>query len=170
MSWSNEAAADGFIAITSQTKRKEKMMRKLAIVLLATAVSLPAAGAMAQNNNTSANPANQPSQTSQMNKQQPQANNSQDQNANQQQAQNQPIQPQDLSRSEIRQVQSALNKQGDNVGRVDGHWGPKTKDALNKFQQSKGIQANGQLTRQTMADLGLDAGQFNQQGNQSNGS
>ncbi len=148
-------------------------MRKLAIALLATAVSLPAAGAMAQNNNTSANPANQPSQ---MNKQQPQANNSQDQNANQQQAQNQPIQPQDLSRSEVRQVQVALNKQGDNVGRVDGHWGPKTKEALNKFQQSKGIQANGQLTRQTVADLGLNADQFNQQGgqnqqaNQSNGS
>lgn len=141
-------------------------MRKLAIALLATAAL--SAPAMAQNKNNV--PANQQAQhqANQQEKtnQSPQANNNQDQNANQKQAQNQPIAPQDMSRGEIRQVQSALDKSGDNVGRVDGHWGPKTKDALNKFQQSKGIQANGQLDQQTVADLGLNPDQFNAQGNQ----
>jgi peptidoglycan hydrolase-like protein with peptidoglycan-binding domain len=60
-------------------------------------------------------------------------------------------------------VQQALDKKGFQVGRVDGRWGPKTSNAVKQFQQSKKIEANGQLDRQTLSDLGLKGAQFAQQ-------
>src|SRR5262249_50886124 len=66
---------------------------------------------------------------------------------------NQTFSPQNLSRNEIRQIQQALDKNGQQVGRVDGRWGPKTSDALKQFQQSKGIQTNGQLDQQTLSSV-----------------
>jgi hypothetical protein len=75
---------------------------------------------------------------------------------------NQPISPQDLSQSEIKQVQQALQKEGFHAGPTDGLWGPETKSAVKEFQQSKQMQPTGQLDRQTVADLGLDASQFSQ--------
>jgi len=81
----------------------------------------------------------------------------------------QTISPNSLSRNEVRQVQQALEKNGFRAGPIDGRWGQKTSDALKHFQQSKNIQANGQLDQQTLSDLGLNGAQFGQQ-NQNNSS
>jgi peptidoglycan hydrolase-like protein with peptidoglycan-binding domain len=129
-------------------------MKKTIITLLATAAL--AAPAFAANN-----AASQPQQ------QQP---NGQQQNQNQ--ASNQ--QPANLSRSQVKQMQTALNKQGFNVGRADGRLGPETRHAVQAFNQKKGIQSNrGRPTEQTLAQLGINGNQ-NQNGQQpqqnSNGS
>jgi Putative peptidoglycan binding domain len=134
-------------------------MRTMAMALLAT--SLISAPAIAASDN-------QQPQTNQMqphdNSQrpaQPQGNAQQNQPNTQQQAQNnQPIAPNSLPRSEVRQVQQALDKDGFKAGRADGRWGPESANAMKQFQQSKQIQATGQLDQQTLADLGLDASRF----------
>lgn len=66
------------------------------------------------------------------------------------------ISPNSLNNGQIRQVQTALNKDGFSPGRVDGTWGPHTRTALENFQKSKGMTNNGQLTQNTMAALGVD--------------
>jgi peptidoglycan hydrolase-like protein with peptidoglycan-binding domain len=61
-------------------------------------------------------------------------------------------------------MQAALNKDGFNVGRSDGKWGPKTRHAVQAFNQKKGIQGNnGQPTDQTLAALGVNPSQNQQQ-------
>ena len=70
------------------------------------------------------------------------------------------VKPAKLSSNEIRQVQQNLKQQGFTVGKIDGKWGPKTARAVRNFQQKNSIQANGRLTQQTMAKLGVNnAGQ-----------
>jgi peptidoglycan hydrolase-like protein with peptidoglycan-binding domain len=132
-------------------------MKKLAIALLATAAfGLPA---MAQNANAPKTQSPQAQQPSQPKPMQPTV---QSQPSNPQQAaQNQsPIAAKDLSKSDIRQVQTALNKDGFRVGRIDGLWGRDTSNAVRKFQKNKGLQANGQIDQMTVADLGLNTAQF----------
>lgn len=78
----------------------------------------------------------------------------------QQQSQAQPMQPNEqsqanLSSNQIRQAQQALDQKGFNAGRADGKLGPETKQALQSFQQSQGLQVTGQLNQQTMAKLGI---------------
>jgi peptidoglycan hydrolase-like protein with peptidoglycan-binding domain len=70
--------------------------------------------------------------------------------------------PDSLSRGEVRQVQRALDKDGFKAGPTDGRWGRETANAVKQFQQSKQLQATGQLDQQTVADLGLDTSQFSQ--------
>jgi hypothetical protein len=82
---------------------------------------------------------------------------------NNQSSNEQTILPATLSRSDVRQVQQALDKNGFQVGRVDGRWGPKTSNAVRQFQQSKKLDAKGQLNQQTLSDLGLNGAQFAQQ-------
>jgi hypothetical protein len=131
-------------------------MRKIAIALLATTV-IGAPAIAAPNNGQSSN--QQQPQQQQTNQMQPQQN-TQDQRNQQQAAQeNQMLSPRILSRSQVKQVQQALDKDGFTVP-TDGWWGPKTENAVKQFQQSKQIQANGQLDRQTVSDLGLNASQF----------
>ncbi|MCM3362014.1 peptidoglycan-binding domain-containing protein [Niallia sp. MER TA 168] len=43
----------------------------------------------------------------------------------------------------VKDLQAALYNLGYNVGTIDGIWGPKTKSALIKFQQNKGLVADG---------------------------
>jgi peptidoglycan hydrolase-like protein with peptidoglycan-binding domain len=126
-------------------------MKKIAIALLATAVI--GSPAIAASNNQ------QQSQPQQQSQKQNQPNNQAAQN-------DQQISPQNLSRGKVRQVQQALDKNGFKAGRSDGRWGRETENAVKQFQQSKQIQANGQLDQQTIADLGLDSSQFSQSGNQ----
>lgn len=57
----------------------------------------------------------------------------------------------------IRQVQEKLNEQGYQAGAADGIWGPKTKAAIEKFQQAKGITGDGDINPQTLAALGVDS-------------
>jgi hypothetical protein len=71
-----------------------------------------------------------------------------------------------LSRDEIRQVQTMLNQKGFNVGEPDGVLGERTRAALMQFQQRQGFHATGQIDQQTMAALGVShsGGQQGQQG------
>ncbi len=53
---------------------------------------------------------------------------------------------QPLSRSQVRQLQDALNARGFDSGTVDGLAGPATRDALRRFQRSVGLPADGYPT------------------------
>lgn len=143
-------------------------MKKLAIALLTTSMFI-APTAFAASNNQPPPQGKQMKQGQQMQHSQPQnQQNTQNQqhqpNGQQQQsAQNtQPIQPQSMSRGEVRQVQQALDKDGFKAGRTDGRWGNETRAAVKQFQQSKQLQATGRLNEQTVADLGLDTSKFQQ--------
>jgi len=66
---------------------------------------------------------------------------------------------QQLSQSTLEDVQQQLQQQGFyRTGRVDGRWGPQTRQAVLSFQQSKGLQATGQLDQQTLDALGMKGG------------
>lgn len=128
-------------------------MKKTTLILLASAaLALPGAlPALAQNA-----PANQPPQA--QSPEQPQTQDQQAQGQNQQ-GSNESIPASQLGRRGIRQVQEALNKAGHNVGRPDGVMGRRTREALQSFQKSKGMQADGKITQQTLADLGVQVAQ-----------
>ena len=53
----------------------------------------------------------------------------------------------------IKQAQEKLSSLGHDAGPVDGIVGPKTQAAVKEFQESKGLQASGQLDSQTLAAL-----------------
>lgn len=55
----------------------------------------------------------------------------------------------------VQQIQQKLNDQGFKAGPVDGKFGPKTQEALRKFQEKQGFQPTGQIDEQTMAALGV---------------
>ncbi len=55
----------------------------------------------------------------------------------------------------IKQVQQALSSQGYDPGPIDGTMNSKTQSALMQYQQAKGMPANGQLDRNTLASLGI---------------
>ncbi len=76
------------------------------------------------------------------------------------QAQAQPLPPQltyvqPLSRSAVQTVQEHLHQAGDYAGHVDGVWGPDSVVALQRFQQTHGLQVTGQLNQATAATMGL---------------
>jgi peptidoglycan hydrolase-like protein with peptidoglycan-binding domain len=58
-----------------------------------------------------------------------------------------------LSRSQTKMLQQELNKSGLNAGPVDGVMGTRTRQALQKYQSQKGLNASGQVDRQTLAAL-----------------
>ncbi len=63
------------------------------------------------------------------------------------------------SRSQVRMLQRALNRNGLNAGPVDGIMGSQTRQALQKFQSGHGLNASGQLDRQTITALRSQRGQ-----------
>ena len=60
-----------------------------------------------------------------------------------------------MSADEVRQAQQKLKDDGDYTGQVDGKMGPKTAQALKKFQQSNGLPQTGHLDQQTASKLGI---------------
>ena len=58
-----------------------------------------------------------------------------------------------LTRAQTRMLQQALNSGGLDAGPIDGIMGEKTKQALQKYQSQKGLNASGQVDRQTLAAL-----------------
>jgi peptidoglycan hydrolase-like protein with peptidoglycan-binding domain len=77
-------------------------------------------------------------------------------------AQAQPLPPQltyvqPLSRSAVEAVQQRLHQAGDYNGGRDGVWGADSVVALQRFQQTHGLQVTGQLNQATVATLGLNA-------------
>jgi peptidoglycan hydrolase-like protein with peptidoglycan-binding domain len=71
-----------------------------------------------------------------------------------------PPSPEMLSKSDVRQVQEALNKEGYSVGAVDGVWGPATASALRNYQEAKGLEPTGRLDHDTVLALGLSTSEF----------
>lgn len=55
----------------------------------------------------------------------------------------------------VKQAQQKLSAQGHEVGPADGIMGPKTQEGLKEFQQSKGLEATGELNRETLSALGV---------------
>ncbi len=53
----------------------------------------------------------------------------------------------------VRKVQKNLNRQGYNAGFEDGIYGSKTKSAVLKYQQDKGIQPNEKLSNNLLNEL-----------------
>jgi peptidoglycan hydrolase-like protein with peptidoglycan-binding domain len=67
------------------------------------------------------------------------------------------ISPQQLSSSQVREIQQALEDRGDGSVSVNGEWGPDTEAALKNFQKSENmISQSGQLDFPTLLALGLD--------------
>jgi peptidoglycan hydrolase-like protein with peptidoglycan-binding domain len=135
-------------------------MKKTIITLLATAaLAAPAFAATSEANQPQQQPQAQQSQDTQQQSQAQPQNGRQQKNQNQASNQ-QPGGAQNLSRGEVKQMQSALNKQGFKAGRPDGRLGPETRHAVQAFNQKKGIQSNrGQPTEQTLAQLGMNGNQ-----------
>ncbi len=65
-----------------------------------------------------------------------------------------------LSRSQIKKVQTALDNAGFDVGGVDGKWGAKSRSALTNFEKSKNLPTSRRLSQDALNDLGLNANQF----------
>src|SRR5271166_1912634 len=63
--------------------------------------------------------------------------------------------PARLSRDEIMRAQQVLDQKRFQVGKADGIMGPRTKQALSKFQQKQGLQQTGQLDGATLSALGI---------------
>lgn len=60
----------------------------------------------------------------------------------------------ELSREELRRVQSLLNEAGYNAGTPDGLWGPGSKRALSRFQEENGLEKTGVVDRASLNALG----------------
>jgi peptidoglycan hydrolase-like protein with peptidoglycan-binding domain len=58
-----------------------------------------------------------------------------------------------LTRAQTRMLQQALNSGGLDAGPADGIMGEKTREALKKYQSQKGLNASGQVDRQTLGAL-----------------
>ena len=66
-----------------------------------------------------------------------------------------PAQPLSITRDVISHVQVQLKGLGFDPGSSDGAMGPKTRDALRKFQSARGLQATGELDTGTLDALGV---------------
>lgn len=62
---------------------------------------------------------------------------------------------QPLAPAAVTKVQEQLREAGAYRGQADGIWGPDSQAALERFQQSRGLQVSGQLNQATAATLGL---------------
>ncbi|MBV9251932.1 MAG: peptidoglycan-binding protein [Acetobacteraceae bacterium] len=60
-----------------------------------------------------------------------------------------------LRPSSVRAVQARLRSLGFYSGAVDGVWGAGTQQAIEQFQQGRGLQPNGQLNPATITAMGL---------------
>ncbi|HYZ23487.1 MAG TPA: peptidoglycan-binding domain-containing protein [Rhodopila sp.] len=66
-----------------------------------------------------------------------------------------PPPPDTLQAASVRAVQERLHTLGFYNGSIDGIWGAGTQNAVQQFQQNRGLQPNGQLTQATVGALGL---------------
>lgn len=76
----------------------------------------------------------------------------------------QPVTPQSVRKefhsepatAQIRLVQLRLKAAGYDPGPIDGLFGPRTKTALRKYQESHGLSRNGGLDEKTLKALGVE--------------
>lgn len=59
------------------------------------------------------------------------------------------------TRDRYREIQTALKEHGFDPGPVDGQWGPKTSDALKRFEKANNLRADGRLDSLALIVLGL---------------
>jgi hypothetical protein len=64
------------------------------------------------------------------------------------------IDPTHLNKDQVKQIQQALDEKGIKT-QADGIWGPKTANAVRKFQEDNKIEGTGHLTQETLAKLGV---------------
>jgi peptidoglycan hydrolase-like protein with peptidoglycan-binding domain len=62
----------------------------------------------------------------------------------------------------VRNIQQKLRKAGFYSGAVDGVWGDRSRQAVERFQRSRGLDPSGELTPTTIAALGLDPNNLTQ--------
>ncbi len=75
---------------------------------------------------------------------------------NQQAALPPPVPPaENLRPSSVRAIQTHLRGLGFYTGSVDGVWGQSTQNAIERLQQGRGLQPNGQLNPATLGVMGL---------------
>ena len=60
----------------------------------------------------------------------------------------------------IQQVQQSLKDAGHDAGPVDGVWGEQTRQALREYQEAKDIEPTGELTVQTLSEMGIESSDF----------
>lgn len=60
-----------------------------------------------------------------------------------------------LRPASVRTIQERLRSLGFYTGGVDGVWGQSTQNAIQQFQQNRGLQPNGQLNTATVTAMGL---------------
>jgi peptidoglycan hydrolase-like protein with peptidoglycan-binding domain len=129
-------------------------MKRTLIALFATAaLAMPAA---AQQQNPSQNTGQDQSASQNQNPGQDQSADQSDPSMSGQHARFGAI---NLTHAQTRMLQRALNSDGLNAGPVDGVMGPKTRDALKKYQSQNGLNATGQIDRKTLAALLSQKGQ-----------
>ena len=58
--------------------------------------------------------------------------------------------------NEVRAIQRNLKKRGFNPGPIDGSWGPKTMQAMQKFQKTKGLKISKSINKQTASSLNVN--------------
>jgi peptidoglycan hydrolase-like protein with peptidoglycan-binding domain len=63
--------------------------------------------------------------------------------------------PDTLAPSSVRTIQDRLTRLGFYKGSVDGVWGQSTQTSIQRFQQNRGLQPNGQLNGQTLDAMGV---------------
>ena len=75
-----------------------------------------------------------------------------------------PDQQQDrkLHPAQVRNLQVRLRQLGYYRGPIDGEWGPGMQVALQRFQQSSGIQVSGRLNPQSVTAMGLNPDDLSQ--------
>jgi peptidoglycan hydrolase-like protein with peptidoglycan-binding domain len=56
----------------------------------------------------------------------------------------------------MQSTQRELHRLGLYRGPADGSWGPRSRAALVRFQQSRGLQASGEFNPATLSALGFD--------------
>ena len=66
-----------------------------------------------------------------------------------------PPPPNTLQAASVRTVQERLRTLGFYNGSIDGIWGGSTQNAVQQFQQNRGLQPNGQLNEATVTAMGL---------------
>jgi peptidoglycan hydrolase-like protein with peptidoglycan-binding domain len=61
-----------------------------------------------------------------------------------------------LNPAVVKRIQTKLRQAGFYSGAVDGVWGARSEEAVERFQRARGFEPSGQLTPPTIAALGLD--------------
>jgi len=75
-------------------------------------------------------------------------------------AESQLVYVQPVPQQSVQAIQQRLRQDGAYSGAVDGVWGPDSRTALERYQQSHQLQVTGQVNQATLATMGLDPGTF----------